>query len=182
MARIAALLRGVALDRTPNASWTDVKDVLAGLGFASAQAVPGTGNVVFDADADPGHAAGRVELALAARLGLDTRVTALALAELAEILDANPFGKLADDPQRLLVAVFAAPGDAERTLAPLARDEWWPDMLAWRRRAAYLWCPEGVLASKLALAAGRAWGAAAVTRTAAALTALRSLADATAPR
>ena len=49
-------------------------------------------------------------------------------------------------------------------LDSLVAHDWAPDILGLGPRAAYLWCPQGFLVSRLAEAAGRALGPAATTR------------------
>lgn len=113
--------------------------------------------------------------AIATRLRVSSRVTVLTAAELATVVRENPFGKIADDPSRLLVTVLTNPSDRAK-LAPLAREDWAPEALALGTRVAYLWCPRGMLKSRVAEAVGRALGDAATSRNWATITKLRDLA------
>ena len=47
-----------------------------------------------------------------------------------------------------MVAVLANPADRTR-LEPLLARDWAPEALALGVRVAYLWCPQGVIASRL---------------------------------
>jgi uncharacterized protein (DUF1697 family) len=61
------------------------------------------------------------------------------------------------------VAFVAQPAVLERA-GPLLREAWAPDALAVGRRAAYLWCADGVLDSRLSQAFGRQFGEDTTTR------------------
>jgi uncharacterized protein (DUF1697 family) len=111
---------------------------------------------------------------MTARLGISARVTVLTAAELAAIVAENPLGEVSTDPSRLLVTVLTNPADRKR-LHPLARQDWAPDVLAVGARVAYLWCPRGMLESRLAEAVSRLLGAAATTRNWTTMTKLHAL-------
>jgi uncharacterized protein (DUF1697 family) len=115
---------------------------------------------------------------MTARLGISARVTVLTAAELAAVVADNPLGKIADNPSRLLVTVLTDPADRKRLL-PLARQEWAPDVLGVGTRVAYLWCPKGMLESRLAAAVSRLLGDAATTRNWATITKLHALVEGT---
>ena len=95
----------------------------------------------------PAVAAPRIEEALGARLGVRARVVALAAEELAVAVADNPLAEVADNPSRLLLAVPADPAARVR-LEPLLEQDWAPEALALGPRVAYLWCPDGVIASR----------------------------------
>src|SRR5262249_11357057 len=123
-----------------------------------------SGNVVFTTPrAAPGDAAARIEKAMATALGVSARVTVLTAAELAAAVADNPLLDVADDPSRLLGAGSRRPA-ARPKLEPLLKQDWTPEALALGTRVAYLWCPEGILASRLAEAVGRVLGDAVTTR------------------
>jgi len=74
-------------------------------------------------------------------------------------------------------AVLGKPADRTR-LESLAQQDWAPEVLAIGGRVAYLWCAEGILASRLAAAVGRALGDAATSRNWTTMTKLKALAEA----
>src|SRR5262245_52505396 len=78
----------------------------------------------------------------------------LTTSEVCEAVTCNPLIEVADDPSRLLVAILANPADRRR-LEPLLEQDWTPESLALGPRVAYLWCPKGILASRLPEAVGR---------------------------
>lgn len=83
--------------------------------------------------------------------------------ELGEIIESNPIPAATAEPSRFLIAVVREPGDLER-IRPLADENWGTEKLALGERAAYMWCPSGILESRIVEAAGRALGDSATTR------------------
>ena len=159
-----ALLRGINVGRAKRVAMGDLRALVESLGYGAVRTLLNSGNVVFAA---PGVAksdtASRIEKSLETRLGISARVTVLTGAELAEIVEENPLLEIADDPSRLLVAVLHNRADRKR-LWPLLKQDWAPDVLAIGKRVAYLWCSEGILASRLVEIIGRVLRDAATTR------------------
>ena len=89
---------------------------------------------------------------------------------------ASPGDAAARHPSRLLVAVLANPAERSR-LRRLERRDWAPEALGVGARVAYLWCPEGVLASRLWEEARRVLGAAVTTRNWATFSRLHTLTE-----
>jgi uncharacterized protein (DUF1697 family) len=99
----------------------------------------------------------------------------LTAAELAAAIAENPLADRATDPSRHLVAVLGSPADRKR-LEPLLKEDWSPECLASGTRVAYLWCPDGILVSRLLEAVGRALGDAVTMRNWATMLKLQALA------
>lgn len=158
-----ALRRGINVGKAKRVSMADLKSLVEGLGCRDVRTLLNSGNVAFTARAKPEVAATRIERAVAERTGVSARVTVLTAAELVSAVAENPLLHVADDPTRLLVAVFNAPADRSR-VEPLLKRDWAPERLAIGPRVAYLWCPDGILASKLGTAVGRALGDAVTSR------------------
>ncbi len=174
--RLVALLRGINVGRAKRVAMADLRSLVSDLGYSDVATLLNSGNVVFTApDVAPGDAAAAIEGALVARLGVRARVTVLTAEELAAAVADGPLEGLATDPSRLLVAFLQSPADRSR-LEPLLDEDWAPEALALGRRVAYLWCPAGVLASRLHEAVGRALGAAVTMRNWATATKLHALA------
>ncbi len=174
--RMVGLLRGINVGRAKRVAMADLRAIVEGLGYGGVRTLLNSGNVVFDAPGTaPGEAARGIEEALAARLGIRSRVTVLAAAELAAAIDDNPLLAVAADPARFLVAVLADAAGRAR-LAPLAEQEWEPEAVALGARVAYLWCPTGILASRLLAAVGRVLGDGVTTRNLATMIKLNDLA------
>jgi uncharacterized protein (DUF1697 family) len=170
-----ALLRGINVGRAKRVAMAELRALVEGLGYRDVRTLLNSGNVVFTAPRTaPATAAARIEAALAERLGVTARVTALSAAELAAAVAGNPLLAADRHPSRLLVAVLADPAD-RRLLVPLTGEDWSPEAVALGARVAYLWCPEGVLASRLPEAVGRALGDGVTTRNWATMTKLDAL-------
>jgi uncharacterized protein (DUF1697 family) len=174
--RHVALIRGINVGRAKRVAMSDLREIVEGLGYGDVRTLLNSGNVVFTvpASAAKGPAA-RIEKAMAARLGISARVAVLTAAELAAVVADNPLGKMADDPARLFVTVLLDPADRKHLL-PLARQDWKPDVLAVGARAAYLWCPRGMMDSRLAAEVIRLLGDGGTTRNWATVTKLHALA------
>ena len=71
---------------------------------------------------------------------------------------ANPLGKVADNPSRLLVGILEDPADREK-LEEIAKKDWGKERIALgAARSVYMWMPQGVIASKLNAAVSKALG------------------------
>jgi uncharacterized protein (DUF1697 family) len=174
-----ALLRGINVGRAKRIAMADLRKLVEGLGYDNVRTLLNSGNMVFARGAGPAaDPATRIQKAIAAELGVVARVIVIDAKTLAAALAANPLAGLAHDPSRLLVAV-AEDGAALRKLAALAAQDWHPEVLARGRGVAWLWCPGGIAASKLVLAANRALGDGVTMRNVATMSKLLALALAT---
>jgi uncharacterized protein (DUF1697 family) len=173
--RQAALLRGVNVGPAKRVAMADLRALVEDLGYTDVRTLLNSGNVVYTAPGvAPAVAAARIEEALAARLGVRAMVVSLAAEELATAVADNPLAEVAENPSRLLVAVPADPAAGGR-LEPLLEQDWSPEALALGDRVAYLWCPDGVIASRLSAAVGRALGDVVTSRNWTTMTKLQAL-------
>ncbi len=171
-----ALIRGINVGRAKRVAMADLRELVEGLGYSDVRTLLNSGNVVFtSARAGAGDAAARIENGLFATLGVPARVTVLGAADLAAAVRENPLIEVADNPSRLLVAVLSDSADRAK-LKALIKQDWAPEVLALGAQVAYLWCPEGILASRVAEAVGRALGDAVTTRNWATILKLHALA------
>jgi uncharacterized protein (DUF1697 family) len=150
--RYVALFRGINVGKAKRIAMADLRALLDGLGYTDVATLLNSGNVVFTGDAGRGaeHAA-RIRAAVRAQLGVDALVIVKSARDIAAIIEGNALTKHATDDSRLLVAVT---GDA-RALArarTLGRQNWGAERLHVGRHAAYLWCANGILESKVAAA------------------------------
>ncbi|HEX8272791.1 MAG TPA: DUF1697 domain-containing protein [Longimicrobiaceae bacterium] len=170
-----ALLRGINVGRAKRVAMADLRALVEELGYGGVRTLLNSGNVVYSAPgAAPDEAAARIEEAIAARLGITSRVIVLTAAEVAAAVAGNPLGDVADNPSRLFVAVLRDPADRAR-LEPLAGRDWGREVLALGPRVAYLWCPDGSMGSRLPEEVGRVLGDRVTTRNWATLTRLHAL-------
>ena len=151
--RQVALLRGINVGRAKRVAMADLRKLLADLGYGEVRTVLNSGNAVFEADGvPPATSATRIEEALVLKLGVAARVTVLSAGQFAELMAQNTLAPISD-ASRLLALVLNKPADTTR-LAPLLGQPWQPEALAVGSWAAYAWCPDGVLASKVVAALG----------------------------
>jgi uncharacterized protein (DUF1697 family) len=112
---------------------------------------------------------------VAERTGVDTEIVVKTAAEVSEALQAHPFRSVADNDSRLLV-LFTQDVSRLDQVRALAGTDWSPESLAVGPHAAWIWCPEGIHASKLARAADRALGGLGTARNRATMEKLAALA------
>jgi uncharacterized protein (DUF1697 family) len=156
--RYIALLRGINVGRAKRVPMADLCTLVGSLGFSDVKSVLNSGNVVFSGvDRTPAAAAAAIEELLVLRLGVAARVFVLERDELSGIIADNPLLDVAADHSRLVTFVLARP-ELRALLEPLASQDWQPGALALGRRAAYVWCPDGVLDSPIAAAVGKQLG------------------------
>jgi len=159
-----ALLRGINVGRAKRIAMADLRALVESLGYGDVKTLLNSGNVVFTAPSGSARdAAARIEAAIMERLGVRSRVTVVTGAELDVAVRENPIADVGDDPSRLLVAFLSDPADRVR-LAPVQQQTWDEETFAVGTRVAYMWCPAGVLASRLPEAVGKALGDAVTTR------------------
>ncbi len=162
--RFVALLRGINVGRAKRVAMADLRALVEDLGGRDVRTLLNSGNVVFAASgASPDDLAARIAGALVTRLGVEARVTVLTGQELDVVVADNPLVGIATDPSRLFVAFLANPADRSR-LEPLSHPQWAPEALSIGVRVAYLWCPDGLLESRLPEAVGRVLGEAVTIR------------------
>jgi uncharacterized protein (DUF1697 family) len=159
-----ALLRGINVGRAKRVSMQDLREVVEDLGYSDVRTLLNSGNVVFTSSRRLAATSGaRLEQALLARTGVSSRVTLLSGRELTTLVEECPLLSFANDPTRLMVAVPSSSAHLAR-LRDLERHDWAPEALALGGRVAYLWCPEGLIASRVGDAVGRTLGEAVTTR------------------
>ena len=149
-----ALIRGINVGKAKRVSMADLKAAVEALGYSDVRTLLNSGNVVFTARAKSAAAAGRIEKAMVEHTGVSARVTVLTADEFVAAIAGNPLLPVVD-PTRMLVAVFNSAADRSRA-EPLLKENWSPDQLAVGSRVAYLWCPDGILTSRLLEAMSRA--------------------------
>jgi uncharacterized protein (DUF1697 family) len=144
-----ALLRAVNVGGKGLVSMDELKAMLADLGFQRPRSLLQSGNLVFDAEAEPETLESMLEAEMARRLGVATDVLVLGPAEWDALVAANPFTDEAEsDPGHLLaMALKTAPpaGAIDALRAAIAG----PERVALTGRALYAYYPDGVGRSKL---------------------------------
>jgi uncharacterized protein (DUF1697 family) len=146
--RYAALLRGINVGGAKRIAMADLRRWLEDLGWRNVRTLLASGNIVFEPPAQPAaKLAARIRATIAEQAGFDVEVVVKRADEIADAAATNPFGKVADDPSKLLVA-FTADDASLAAVAKLAKADWGDERIHVGRHAAYVWCANGILESK----------------------------------
>jgi uncharacterized protein (DUF1697 family) len=144
--RHVSLLRGINVGGHNLVSMARLRALYEALGCEDVATYLQSGNVVFRRDRDPAGVGRGVERAIKRELGLDIRVLDRTHADLAAIVEADPFPKA--DPSRRVVMFLAGPPGTE-----IAREiehvTLGPDEARLIGREVHLHCPDGIGNSKL---------------------------------
>ena len=150
------LLRGINVGKAKRVAMADLRALVESLGYTEVQTLLNSGNLVFHAPAGSAEeAAKRIEAALPEAFGFEAKLTVLDAAQWKALLADNPLLERMSDPARLLVAVWRNTA-ARAAFDKLAQADWAPDAVARGRHAGYLWCHDGILASRAAIALDKA--------------------------
>ncbi|MBC8025290.1 MAG: DUF1697 domain-containing protein, partial [Steroidobacteraceae bacterium] len=147
-----ALFRGINVGKAKRIAMADLRALLDKLGYTDVRTLLNSGNAVFTADAAADREiAATIHAAVLKKLGVDTYVIVRSSKEIAAIVKGNALDKIATDASRLLVAMT---DDAKvlATVKALAGKPWGDERIHVGKYAAYLWCANGILESKAAVA------------------------------
>ena len=148
MTRQIALFRGINVGKAKRIAMAELKAMFEDLGFSNVRTLLHSGNVVFEGGRTSAVAdATRIAAALIERTGVSANTLVLTAATLDAAIADNPFVDRIDDPSRMLVG-FHLEGHDRAPLEALRRDH--PDeAFALGAHACYLWCPDGILDSRI---------------------------------
>ncbi len=142
----------------------ELRAMFEGMGYSRPQTLLNSGNVVFQAQRpEPRDLALTIEGQIIRRFGFSAAVVVITADDLDRIVDENPLPAAAEDPSRYLVAFVSDPATLSKA-KPLLDGAWAPERFAVGTGAAYLWCPNGVIRSKLVPIFTRLTADAATTR------------------
>lgn len=150
--RYAALLRGVNVGKNKRVPMAEWKQLLEAQGFSDVTTLLNSGNAVFTYKGrkQPAALAEAIRAQLLEALQVEVPVVVKSADEVAAIMAALPWQKElqsgAADPSRVLVT-FAQSAETLKGLSVVAQKAGPKDHWAVGERAAYLWCPEGILES-----------------------------------
>jgi uncharacterized protein (DUF1697 family) len=174
-----ALLRGINLAKRRRISMADLRELVTGLGYENVRTHLQSGNVVLTASDSPRTVASKLERELERVLQMDVQVVVRTRDELAEVIDADPFGDAVDKPSWYQVTFLSAKPSA-KVVRELEGEDFAPEQLAVRGREIYAWYPSGMQQSKLARwLSGKDLGVVATARNWNTVTKLLALADST---
>jgi len=152
MTRFVTLLRGVNVGKAKRVAMADLRSLLESLGYGGVRTLLNSGNAVFDGPTEsPANHAQRIQAAMVRELGVEALVIVRSAKDMAAVVAGNKLAALATDPSRLLVAVASDPKALAALQLP-ARAEWGSDEVHVGKHAAYVWCANGILESKVAVA------------------------------
>lgn len=137
MARWVVLLRGVNVGKHNRISMATFRSVLEGVGCTAVQTYLQSGNAVVDWTGSPERLGEGVAAAVDRSAALSVPVMVRTAAELAAVVDGNPFSAEDFDPKQLHVAFLAGPPDPDR-VAALDHTALLPDRMAVGERVLYL--------------------------------------------
>jgi uncharacterized protein (DUF1697 family) len=141
-----------------------LRGALEARGYENVRTYRQSGNVVLRSRKAAPTVADDVRAEIAEAFGLDVPVVARSAAELADVVEHNPFLQPGADPGRQLLVAFLAERPAASAVAALDPDRATPDRLRVRGAEIYLWCPNGIGRSKVMAGVERALGTAATVR------------------
>lgn len=163
--RLIVLLRGVNVGGAKKVPMPRLRELLEAEGFEDVATYVQSGNVVLSAGGrSPARVGSAIERAIEAEFGFAVSITVRTRDELAGVIDANPFPQAASAPKTLHV-VFLSDAVAPDRLDDVDRSAFEPERFELRDRELYLWLPDGIGRSKLAVKLSeRALGVAATAR------------------
>lgn len=149
MPRFVALLRGVNVGNGNRVTMADFKAILESLGYTGVSTLLNSGNAVFTSTgrSQVKHA-GFIATALQQTLGVTTPVIVKSAAEWSEVINVSPIDPPESDHSKYLVA-FAAGDDELMALERLQDLAQGTERFVVTKVAAYLYCPAGVLQSRV---------------------------------
>jgi uncharacterized protein (DUF1697 family) len=160
-----ALLRGINVGKSRRIAMADLRRLLEDLGHADVRTLLNSGNAAFrSGGGTAGQLAQSIEQGIHERFSIHVPVVVVTAQALDAIVAGNPLLPQARaEPSRFLVAFVQEPGSLAAAKA-LTSQPWAPEAFALRAGAAYLWCANGIIESKVAQAFARATGDAATAR------------------
>ena len=155
MKRYIALLRGINVGKAKRVPMADLRALMEALGFAGVRTLLNSGNAVFDARGGTAAShAKRLKAAILEKTGVDCEVIVKTAADLAAAIAEHPLRRHADDDARMLV-LFTQDASTLAELKALESGDWAPEAFAVGAHAAWLWCADGIIESRLSKAVGK---------------------------
>lgn len=152
MPRYVALFRGINVGKAKRIAMADLRVLLGKLGYTDVATLLNSGNALFTGAAEPADKhADRIQEAVLEKTGVDALVIVKSDKDMAGIIAGNELCAIADDHSRLLVAL-TNDGKTLASVKALARADWGGEKIHIGKHAAYLWCANGILESKAAVA------------------------------
>jgi uncharacterized protein (DUF1697 family) len=148
MARYVVFLRGVNVGAHNRLRMADLREALAARGLEDVVTQGQSGNVLVTGAGRPAAVAELVEASLAEDLGVPVKVVVRTVTEVRRAVDEDPLADVADDPSKHFI-VFLAQAPPKAEVRRVEAADVAPERVAFGRREAYLWCPNGLRDSKV---------------------------------
>ena len=126
----------------------ELRELLSGLGYDDVRTHLQSGNVVLTSKLSAKRLQDELERQITDGLGLEVQVVVRTRDELADVIERNPLGDVADNPSRYLVN-FLSVKPAARVARELAEADVAPEQLVVSGREIYAWHPNGIQRSEL---------------------------------
>jgi len=155
MKRYIALLRGINVGKAKRVPMADLRALMEDLGHGGVRTLLNSGNAVFDAKAGGAAShAKQLRAAILDKMGVDCEIIVKTADELAAAIAEHPLRRHADDDARLLV-MFTQEASSLALLKSLEDEDWAPEAFAVGTHAAWLWCANGIIESRVSKAVGK---------------------------
>jgi uncharacterized protein (DUF1697 family) len=146
--KLALLLRGINVGGNNKIAMSDLKTLLADLGYDDIKTILNSGNAVVSTSDSPAKAESRVSAAIASTLNLKIEVMARTHEELAAVVTIDPLGSLATNPSHYAVA-FLRSAPPKNALAAVDPDTYAPECWKLVGRELFIWYANGQGKTKL---------------------------------
>jgi uncharacterized protein (DUF1697 family) len=133
----------------------ELRELIEELGGTAVATLLNSGNVVFQIHMSPKTVDGEISRAISERFGFHVDVVCRTKKQLETVLAHDPFGVIATDDSKSVIAFMSTPPRAAAIKPVLAAE--YPDgeLCALKGREFYVWTPNGVAKSKSLDAFGR---------------------------
>jgi uncharacterized protein (DUF1697 family) len=146
--RQIVLLRGINLGPKRRVPMAELRALLGEAGYGSVRTYVQSGNVVLGSDASPAELEAQTAQLISEKFGFAVPVVSRTAAELAAVVEHDPFGELVTEHKRYQVSFLDQPPPSA-VIQALQDAVAEPEAVAVNGREIYAWHPEGVARSKL---------------------------------
>lgn len=146
--KLALLLRGINVGGNNKIAMSDLKTLLADLGYNDIKTILNSGNAVVSTFEAPAKAESRLQAAIASALDLKIEVMARTHDELAAVVDADPLGSLVTNPSHYAVA-FLRSAPKKDALDAVDPETYAPECWKLIGRELFIWYVNGQARTKL---------------------------------
>ena len=145
-----ALLRGINLGSNKRVAMADLRELLEARGYQDVRTHMQSGNALFTAGRTAAATLERtISSAIKRELGVETVALVRSAAEMAAVVEHNPFAGRRGVDTKQLHAVFLSKAPARATTASIEMDAFAPSEYAFGKRVVYARLPRGVIRSPM---------------------------------